>query len=963
MAENVEQVVVQYKIDLTEAKKELAELSQQVKGLHHDMGAGAATSGKDFKEHVGKAVSDVEKAMKGLGGELKQALSDTKLKEAIVSLRAYQDLIDATRTRHEKLSKEYMQANAKLEELAKTQDKTSKEYSRAYSEHRALKEQLAKAVRDEGRAQDELKKAYTATSTELGKLDTKNKEATGTFTKAKTEVEKLQQAVNKAAADEKKAAGDISLLKNAAKGLEGLSDAFDGAVKGAEAMGIKSEALEKTSKNLHKAVEGVNTAIKIGDGLKQASTGVTQTLSAVQTLYTGAVEGTNVELQAARANLVSLGIGAVIALVALLISNWDKLKNAVVNNIEKIKKFTNTLVLLSPPIGVLIKGLIAIGEHFNDIKAIVSGVANVISAFFSSVSDFVTGLINRDLGKMTEAVTGLGNKMSKAYSKGVEDSYKNTLAEKQLQDAKDALKIAEDNGQDVYEAKKKVLEAELALLDKNSDEYKKKEQELTQFIKDENQKRLDDLTNTTIDRLEREKNILEAEGKDTYKKEREILNSRLSLYKEGSKDYLDIQNQIAVLDIEHQRKTSEKALENSITEMELKLDKEKEFGVKDVALYDKLIQDKIALAKMDPSTSTADIDKLISDLKAKKKEYEDGLKGTIEIEPAKVEALNNPYSTSLAKEDIQLVKQPEIKQHKPSPAEIKKQKQELLKMKVEYAFSNEAHEKWQKDHAGLIKDLGKTKEYAEKVTDVISKIGNAVFGRQLEQMKQQFTEANAQLDKWHSRSLELAGDNAKKRAAVERAYQAQQTKLKHEEAVKEAQIKRKQAEMDKAMALIKVAIDTALAIVKASPEPIEIALAAATGAAAAATIAAQPLPAIPKFAKGVVGFKGLGTETSDSNLIAISTGESIIKADATRRYEKELEAINSLSFETFLMDKYLKPALQNANPMQAPTYDDWLLRKDVREGNHLARKNAEYIVKGVSEAVKMNGYFHSRYHA
>ena len=48
---------------------------------------------------------------------------------------------------------------------------------------------------------------------------------------------------------------------------------------------------------------------------------------------------------------------------------------------------------------------------------------------------------------------------------------------------------------------------------------------------------------------------------------------------------------------------------------------------------------------------------------------------------------------------------------------------------------------------------------------------------------------------------------------------------------------------------------------------------------------------IPQFKKGVIDFQGKGTETSDSNLVMISKGESVMTAKETRRFKPVLEAI------------------------------------------------------------------------
>jgi len=50
---------------------------------------------------------------------------------------------------------------------------------------------------------------------------------------------------------------------------------------------------------------------------------------------------------------------------------------------------------------------------------------------------------------------------------------------------------------------------------------------------------------------------------------------------------------------------------------------------------------------------------------------------------------------------------------------------------------------------------------------------------------------------------------------------------------------------------------------------------------------------LPRFAEGVVGFKGKGTETSDSNLVLMSTGETMTSAKGTKKYRSILEGIHS----------------------------------------------------------------------
>lgn len=71
-------------------------------------------------------------------------------------------------------------------------------------------------------------------------------------------------------------------------------------------------------------------------------------------------------------------------------------------------------------------------------------------------------------------------------------------------------------------------------------------------------------------------------------------------------------------------------------------------------------------------------------------------------------------------------------------------------------------------------------------------------------------------------------------------------------AKKIAQLKRKQASWDKAQAVVDIAIQTSLAVVKALPNIVLSGIIAALGAAQAAAVLAQPLPPVPLATGGIV---------------------------------------------------------------------------------------------------------------
>ncbi len=76
----------------------------------------------------------------------------------------------------------------------------------------------------------------------------------------------------------------------------------------------------------------------------------------------------------------------------------------------------------------------------------------------------------------------------------------------------------------------------------------------------------------------------------------------------------------------------------------------------------------------------------------------------------------------------------------------------------------------------------------------------------------------------------------------------------------------------------------------------------------------------PKFAKGVVGLQGPGTETSDSIPALLSRGESVITASATRRYEPILKQMNAGTYEPLPIPMLSTlPRLRDLSSMTATT--------------------------------------------
>jgi len=105
---------------------------------------------------------------------------------------------------------------------------------------------------------------------------------------------------------------------------------------------------------------------------------------------------------------------------------------------------------------------------------------------------------------------------------------------------------------------------------------------------------------------------------------------------------------------------------------------------------------------------------------------------------------------------------------------------------------------------------------------------------------------------------------------------------------------RKQQIVNAALALSDAIVAVASAAAETGPGAIAVvpAVIAAIVAGYAAVSAATKESSAQAFAKGVIGFKGKGGPTDDANWVRISSGESVITADGTRKNRALLEAIN-----------------------------------------------------------------------
>ena len=212
------------------------------------------------------------------------------------------------------------------------------------------------------------------------------------------------------------------------------------------------------------------------------------------------------------------------------------------------------------------------------------------------------------------------------------------------------------------------------------------------------------------------------------------------------------------------------------------------------------------------------------------------------------------------------------------------------------------------------------------------------------------------LDEEKAKQLAIVGDDLKKKEKIEKEF-----------AIKQAQIAQKQAIANKVFAIFDIAVNTAQSIAASAkqgfPQAIPfIVLAAAQGALQAAAVAAQPLPQIPQFEKGgAVPLAGgridngylIGKSHREGGvLINAQGGEYIWDRETTARHGEIIKAAHEKRLDDLILHKYVAPALKaEAQRKQNETYDDYMLRHTIKQGHLKEKKNAEYIVNGVTKGV------------
>lgn len=679
---------------------------------------------------------------------------------------------------------------------------------------------------------------------------------------------------------------DFVGLDTAVMGIQTGAAVFEGVQSAIALTGVENEKLMQTMVKLQ-AVQGVANSINtIAVALNKESVLGLQLRTAWEKIYAVAVGTSTGAMKAFRVALMATGIGLVIAGLAILIANFDKVTKYVQMAYDKFNKLGTGIKVI---IGIMFP---LVGAIFAVAKAL---------EYFGVIDDETERKAKANAqrrSKHTQKEADENIKQLKRQQKSIGDRYDHeiNLAKAAGKDtaALEQKKRAEmiKTGRAILEELKKkqaAYEAELALLTKLGDADSKRAKDLKKLI-GENK------TASSEQYKENVKNI-----NDTEVAEAEALQKRKERAKDAKKIRDEEKAQIKgfLKEIDQYNMTAE---ERDIAGVQDKFSERLKLARKYYKEDSKEVQDLLVQQMNEENDvrlkyQNEEYAKTVANNEKLKKEAEDLEKKKMELRKEARNILLDEYDLELATfEDAQA-------------AQLKVLEEAVKLETMTEADFAKAKEKLEAEHAAKVVEINKKKndkikeqdkktldeklasvqsmiDMAQKVLDGLSAVNEVVKvaeENRLNETRQRAEQQTAILDQQQQRELSQQGLTEQQKQAINDKY----AQLKYQQQLRafqeEDKIKRSQFKRDKALRIAQIAIDTASAIVKGiaeygpPPSPagiFAISAASAIGLAQAAAVGAQQyqggtMPQAPNVSGGVgagASSFSIGTNTQQTNM-------------------------------------------------------------------------------------------------
>lgn len=337
--------------------------------------------------------------------------------------------------------------------------------------------------------------------------------------------------------------------------------------------------------------------------------------------------------------------------------------------------------------------------------------------------------------------------------------------------------------------------------------------------------------------------------------------------------------------------------------------------------------------------------------------------------------LSGERALALAQKELDVLetRKQNLQDYGQSTVEIEK---EISNKKAEVQNITTANEVAESEKRTAIAEEEATKkiDFQQKLADKVTEINNQIFEEsknlffqglsqafesELEKINELKDEQLSALDE-ESEGIDKAYEN---RLIGKRQYEAEQIRITNQRVAAEIEaekkitaIKKKQDIANRARALFEIAINTARAIMAVTAEaalaaPALIPQYVILGALQAAAVLAQPLP---KYKKGTLSVRGVGTE--DSELALLQPGEAVIPTETNRKYHPAIKAIYENKIKPQDINQFVTMKLRGDISRDAKADSPVMAKMDISDLYALGRimkKNDGVTVKNIGELAEV----------
>jgi hypothetical protein len=808
---------------------------------------------------------------------------------------------------------------------------------------------------------------------ELAALESAGQDGTEAFNKLLVAAAKLEDQIGDTRAKVKILASDTFKFDAAVQATQGLAAGFEVAQGAAALFGGESEDLQKTIAKVTAATAVANGVSQIANLIKEESTIKTAVLTAAQTAYNVVVGNSTGLMKAFRIALAATGVGALAIGLIALVQNFDKLKDAINGTSDTTRALDSTLEDTKKALGGAIEQTTKVGTAFELAKKGVISKEEALVTYnetlggtFGKTTDLNVAEANYIKKKdayiaataaraqaqalfaqsavlaaeaataSQEDVRGVGDKIL-AFANRANAAFADLLtigltdaSEQAKKVNNDAAKFAQERVKTEKEAQSKII------LDLGASKLKEAEtiENAAGIISEAEQKILDERAAKNKAAAEK---ALEATKKaaEDQAKAREQLRA---LENEAFINQLDAQSKIlndSNTKVAELEKAFREAKFKEGSDQELQAQKDLQIAIEQIkkqagvqlaevekATNEKILKDKLDAAK---AAEGATLQEQLAALQLQESlelESADALgKSKVEIATRYAVLIGNvtkQIDDAVVNTQINNIKRLEIEQGTSLDRRIELIKIEAEKRKLDAANSI----KDEKERASAIELI--EKETQKQITDETNKEIQDRTDKVLEFAKEVSTAFAALNDlskaSAESRIADIQAASDKELEAVNNSTMLEREKAQSRIAIENkkarmiAEINRRQAVQDKALALFNIGISTSEAIMKFLVTPggtrgiaLSI-LAGITGAAQAAAVIAKP---IPKFERG--GLIGGKLHSQGGTLIEAEQGEYMVNRRQSAKHRRELDAMNhsTEAFRRMIDERYVRPALMS----------------------------------------------------